>query len=201
MYTQLRLSALEKGKKVALKELGVEPITMMADITQPLILSEKYDIALLWGLAIPHFSPWKWVRVLVNILNILVDDGLFMYDEGDRVYNTFIIRGFREIILQVVEENRVVLDIFADRNSRTGDIKKLYVDFITRERATINLYYWDMASSAAFTWIFFEDVGFMPIRSSCVGAVLAYRPRRVIKPGDFIVKNPTIVQLDKGSVA
>jgi hypothetical protein len=67
--------------------------------------------------------------------------------------------------------------------------------------ATINLYYWDMASSAAFTWIFFEDVGFMPIRSSCVGAVLAYRPRRVIKPGDFIVKNPTIVQLDKGSVA
>jgi len=122
----LRLSALEKGKKFALKELGVEPITMMADITQPLILGEKYDIALLWGLAIPHFSPWKWVRVLVNILNILVDDGLFMYDEGDRVYNTFIIRGFREIILQVVEENRVVLDIFADRNSRTGDVKKLY---------------------------------------------------------------------------
>jgi len=146
MYTQLRLSALEKGKKFALKKLGVEPVTMMADITQPFILGEKYDIALLWGLTIPHFSPWKWVRVLVNILNILVDDGLFMYDEGDRVYNTFIIRGFREIILQVVEEDRVVLDIFADRNSRTGDVKKLYVDLITRERATINLYYWDMAS-------------------------------------------------------
>jgi hypothetical protein len=124
-----------------------------------------------------------------------------MYDEGDRVYNMFIIRGFREIIPQVVEENRVVLDIFADSNSRTGDVKKLYVDLITRERATINLYYWNIASSAAFTWIFFEDVDFMPIRSSCVGAVLVYRPRRVIKPGDFIVKNPAIVHLDKGSVA
>jgi hypothetical protein len=33
MYTQLRLSALEKGKKFALKELGVESITMIADIT------------------------------------------------------------------------------------------------------------------------------------------------------------------------
>jgi len=49
--------------------------------------------------------------------------------------------------------------------------------------------------------MFFEDVDFMPIRSSYVGAVLAYRSRRVIKPRDFIVKNPTIVQLDEDSVA
>jgi hypothetical protein len=115
----LRLSALEKGKKFAVRELGVEPLVVTADVTQPLDLQEKYDVALMWGNTTPHFNPWMWLRVLVNISRALDDNGLFAYDEADKVYSLFMSRGFREVKPQIVREDKIVLDIFAGRDSRS----------------------------------------------------------------------------------
>jgi len=44
----LRSSALEKARKHGLRELGLEPSTLLADVTRPFEL-EKQDIALMWG--------------------------------------------------------------------------------------------------------------------------------------------------------
>ena len=46
----LRSRALEKARRFALKELGFEPKTTVLDITNPLNIFERYDVALLWGL-------------------------------------------------------------------------------------------------------------------------------------------------------
>jgi len=45
----LRSGALEKARRFALKELGFEPKTTVLDVTNPLNVFEKYDVALLWG--------------------------------------------------------------------------------------------------------------------------------------------------------
>jgi SAM-dependent methyltransferase len=189
----LRLSSLEKGRKFAMQELGVEPGIVVVDVTQPLSLPEVHDIALLWGFTTPHFNPWLWVKVLVNVSRALVDYGVFVYEEGDRVYDIFIKTGFKDVIPMVAEGSRVALDVFAGRNGRTGDTKRIIVDLLTGEHVEMNVYYWDIASSATLTWMFFEDIDFMPARSPFSGFILARRPRRVIKPEDFTLENPTII--------
>jgi len=190
----LRLSALEKGRKFAVRELGFEPLVVTADVTQPLDLQEKHDVALMWGNTTPHFNPWMWLRVLVNISRVLDDNGLFAYDEVDKVYSLFMSRGFREVKPQIVREDKIVLDIFAGRDGRSGSVKHLYVNILTGERVEIDLYYWDIASSAAFTWIFFEDVDYLPTTSKYSGVIVARKPRRILNLGDFIVKTPTMLR-------
>uniref|UniRef100_A0A7C5YXU3 Class I SAM-dependent methyltransferase n=1 Tax=Ignisphaera aggregans TaxID=334771 RepID=A0A7C5YXU3_9CREN len=189
----LRLRALEKARGFALKELGFEPKTIVLDITNPLNVFEKYDVALMWGLTTPHFNPWKWIKVLINISKMLTNDGIFAYEEADRVQNIFLVRGYKDVLPEIVEENRLVLSIHAGRDSRTGDIKRLLINLFTGDRVETNVYFWDLASSAAFTWMFFEDVDFLQIESSVKGVIIANRPRRAIKPDDLLAHIPAMI--------
>lgn len=189
----LRPSALEKARGFALKQLGFVPNTIVLDVTKPLNISDKYDVALLWGFTTPHFNPWKWVKVLTNISKMLTDDGVFAFEEADRVQSIFLVRGYKDVLPEVVEENRLVLSIHAGRDSRTGDIKRLVINIVTGDRVEINVYFWDLASSAAFTWIFFEDVDFLQIESPAKGVILANRPRRAIKPDDLLTHIPAMI--------
>lgn len=135
-----------------------------------------------------------WLSVLVNVSRVLDDNGLFAYDEADKVYSLFISRGFREVKPQIVREDKIVLDIFAGRDSRSCSVKHLYVNILTGERVEVDLYYWDIASSAAFTWIFFEDVDYLPTTSQHSGVIIARKPRRILNLGDFIVKTPAMLR-------
>jgi hypothetical protein len=133
-------------------------------------------------------------RVLVNISRVLDDNRLFAYDEADKVYSLFMSRGFIEVKPQIVKEDKIVLDIFAGRDSRSGSVKHLYVNILTGKRVEVDLYYWDIASSAAFTWIFFEDVDYLPTTSQYSGVIIARKPRRVLNLKDFIFKTPTMLR-------
>jgi len=189
----LRFKALEKAKKFVIKELRVEPDIIIADVTEKLDIPEKYDVALMWGLTTPHFNPWMWIRVLANISRIISDNGVFIYDEVDRIQSIFFGRGYREVLPELIEENRIVLSIHANRDSKRGDIEKLVVDLATGERVKMHIYFWDLASSAAFTWIFFEDVDFVPAESQFKGFIIAYKPRRTITLEDILVNTPTMI--------
>jgi hypothetical protein len=93
----------------------------------------------------------------------------------------------------VAEGGQVALDVFAGRNGRTGDTIRILVDLLTGEHVEMNVYHWDIASSASLTRMFFEDIDFMPARSPFSGSILARRPRRIIKPEDFTLENQTII--------
>jgi SAM-dependent methyltransferase len=187
----LRLSALEKAKKFSMRELSVEPEIIVADVTEPINLSEKFDSALLWGSTTPHFNPWTWIRVLSNVSSILVDDGVFIYDEADRVRSIIMTR-FNEINPELVEEDKVVITVHGGRDARTGNLKSILLDLASDKRVVYSTYLWDIASSAAFTWVFFEDVDFVPLRSQYSGVVIAYKPRRTIEPRT-LHKTPRII--------
>jgi len=130
---------------------------------------------------------------LINISKMLTDDGIFVYEEVDRVQSIFLVRGYKDVLLEIVEENRLVLSIHAGRDSRTGDIKRLLINLVTGDRVEANIYFWDLASSAAFTWMFFEDVDFLQIESSIKGVIIANRPRRTIKPDDLLAHIPAMI--------
>ncbi|MGC9148190.1 MAG: class I SAM-dependent methyltransferase [Sulfolobales archaeon] len=189
----LRLNALEKGKRFITKELGLEPEVIVADLTKKLNISKKYDIALIWGLSTPHFNPWEWIKVLINVRRLLSNDGVLAYEEADRVEHIFIRMGYQRIMPQIAEENRLVLSIHSERNYKTGDVYKLVIDLLKGDRVRIKFYYWDIASSATFAWIFFDDVDFISTKYPYQGIMIASKPRDSINLEELFTKTPTLI--------
>ncbi|MEM1810438.1 MAG: hypothetical protein QW324_06210 [Thermofilaceae archaeon] len=57
----------------------------------------------------------------------------------------------------------------------------------------MKVYFWDLASSAAFTWLFFSDVDFIPARRPFSGIIIAKNPRRALNPSrELTYFTPTV---------
>ncbi len=176
----LRRESLDKAAEFGWRELGFRPEVLIYDVLE---LDEAgfeamFDVALMWGLTTPHFSPWEWVRVLANVSKLLVDDGLFMYDETDRTYVISYLVGYKDVLPELVEKDRVVLTIHKGREFKSGYFNRLALNLITMEREEMNVYFWDLASSATFTWVFFSDVDYIPARRPYLGVIIGRGPRR-----------------------
>lgn len=178
----LRRDALGKAAEFRLRELGSKPEVLVGDVLElggP-GLERSFDIALIWGLTTPHFSPWEWVRVLANVSRLLVEGGLFAYDEADRVYSVFYLVGYKDVLPELVEGDRVVLSVHKGRDFRTGYFSRAVLNILSGEREEMRVYFWDIASSATLTWVFFSDVDYLPTRRPHSGVVLARKPRRSV---------------------
>ncbi|GAY26379.1 hypothetical protein ATG_15820 [Desulfurococcaceae archaeon AG1] len=194
----LRRDALDKAVEFGLRELGFRPQIMVRDILEEgLGLETGFDVSLIWGFTTPHFGPWDWVRVLSNVSRLLTGDGLFLYNESDRVYTIFYLKGYRDLLPEVVERDRVILTIHKGKDFRSGYIKRLVLNLVSREAEETKVYFWDLASSAAFTWIFFSDVDFIPTRGSHSGVVIARSPRRTLSLEALFREKPSILMHER----
>ena len=190
----LRRDALDKAVEFSSRELSFRPQVLVRDILgEELGLETGFDVSLIWGFATPHFGPWEWVRVLSNVSRLLTSDGLFLYNDFDRVYTIFYLTGYKDLRPEVVERDRVILTIHKGKDFRSGYIKRLALNLITREAEEIKVYFWDLASSAAFTWIFFSDVDFIPTRGSYSGVMIAKSPRRTFNLEALFKEKPSIL--------
>lgn len=182
VLVDLRRDALSKAVEFGLRELGFRPEALVHDILElgEAELKAVFDVALMWGLTTPHFSPWEWVRVLSKVSRLLASNGLFVYDEGDRVYTISYLVGYKEILPELVERDKVVLTIHEGREFKTGCFNRLVLNLISGEREEMKVYFWDLASSAAFTWVFFNDVDYMPTRRPYLGVIIGRGPRQVL---------------------
>ncbi|RLG87973.1 MAG: hypothetical protein DRO18_02335 [Thermoprotei archaeon] len=189
----LRRDALEKAKRFAKQVLGEEVRILVCDVRKGMGLSREFDIALLWGLTTPHFSPWDFIRVLANISLILKDKSLLVYDETDRVHSIFYLLGYKDVIAERIENGKVVLTIHKGRDFRTGFMVRVALDLITKESVEMKVYFWDLASSAALAWIFFNDVDFIPLNRPYRGVVIARNPRRDLNVNTYLRNYPKIL--------
>ncbi|MEM1508259.1 MAG: class I SAM-dependent methyltransferase [Thermofilaceae archaeon] len=174
----LRREALDKAVDFCSRELGFMPNIVECDIIGA-DLGAEFNVALLWGFTTPHFSPWDWIKVLSSVSRLLVSDGLFVYEETDRVYTTHLV-GYKEVLPELVEKERVVLTIHKGKDFKSGYVTRLAFDLVTREREEMKVYFWDLAASAAFTWVFFNNVDFIATRRPYSGLVIARNPRRTL---------------------
>ena len=76
--------------------------------------------------------------------------------------------------------------------TKTGMLKRVVIDLITRETTEMETYFWSIAELAAIVWIFFGDVDFIPIRGDKNGFIIARKPRN-IDPQKY-AKNPTMLE-------
>lgn len=192
LLVDLREKALEIARRFSRDELGYEADTVVADVTTRLDLGEKYDIALLWGYSTPHFNPWDYVKVLSNIHRSLSSSGLYLYDEVDRIYTIFLVRGYKEVLPENLG-TKLVLTIHKSYDSITGYVTRTAYDLSSSEYIDMKVYFWGLADTMTYTWLFFEDIDYMPLRAPYSGVVLAVNPRRDIEPLNYLVKNPRVL--------
>ncbi len=189
----LRRDMLEKAREFSERELGYRAETVTWNILEKLDLDREFDFALMWGHTTPHFSPWDLVRVYANISRLLKPHGLFMYDETDRVYTVFYLKGYGDVLPEHVEEDRIVLTIHKSRDFKTGYFHRVAYDLVGREGVEMKVYIWDIAGSATLAWIFFNDIDYIPTSRPYSGVVLAYKPRKTINPMEYLTNKPRML--------
>ncbi len=192
-----RRSALEKASLLAKKVLdkGYELKTIAMDVLDMIDLDIKADIALLFGYSTPHFDAYQLVTLTAIVANKLVDDGIYLVEEVDRLYTIFYLMGYERVHVEYANENRIVLVVHAGYEPRTGTFNQIIVEIPSMERAFSRTRLWDLASVAAILWIFFEDVDFEPLKSAYSGVLIARNPRN-IDPRIYL-KKPRIVEAMK----
>ncbi|MEM1523580.1 MAG: class I SAM-dependent methyltransferase [Thermofilaceae archaeon] len=190
----LRRDALEKAVNFCLKELGFKPEVLARDVLEPLELEAEQDVALVWGSTTPHFNPWNWIRVLSNASRLLASDGLFLYDEYDRIHAIFYLTGYKDLLPERVEKGRLIVSAHKDKDFKSGYITRLVLNLASGENEEMKVYFWDLASSAAFTWLFFSDVDFIPARRPFSGIIIAKNPRRALNPENMLKEVPSIIR-------
>ena len=186
----LRSTALEKARILSRKVLGLEAKTIRADATRIHEYIGHADIALVYGYSTPHFNPYQMVRLASSLAWILRPDGILLVEEGDRIYNVLVRGRYEDVLAEYADEDRIVLTVHSSYEPRTGVFRRVLLELPTGRKALMEVRFWDIASTAAIMWAFFEDVDFIPTRSSTSGMIVAHKPRGI--PPENYSKNPSI---------
>lgn len=175
----LRQSALEKAEEYAEKELGIKIKTFVHDATRLWELGVSADIGLLYGFSTPHFNPYDMVKLAAGMASILGSKGVFLVEESDRIYSICQRTGYKDVIPDYVDEDRVTLSIEAGREPLKGVNQRLTIDLISGERVLSEFRLWDIAGTASILWCFFRHVDFIKYRHSYSGLLVAWKPRKM----------------------
>lgn len=199
IIVDLRESALKIAREFSRRELGFEAKTVVHDARRVHELGYSPDIVLIWGLSTPHFSPWDLVSMYASVSMMLGRNGIMIVEESDRVYTIFLTMGYKNVLCEHASGNSVVVTMHVGHDVLTGYTTRVAYDLVTREHVLMNAYFWDIASSAAFAWIFFEDVDFMAREGSrATGYIIARKPRALFNPLAYIYNKPKILKGRRG---
>jgi len=187
----LRSSALEKAKVYGKELLGIEVRTLLGNALELHELGVKADIALIYGLTTPHFSPYDMVKLMASLAKVLEPNGLLMIEESDRTYTITVVMGYRSVLPEYVREGKVVLTIHSGYDVRRGMVKRIALELPSMKMAEMEAKFWDIASTAAITWVFFRDVDFISLGRPYYGILIAKEPRG-LDPSNY-VKYPALI--------
>ena len=193
----LRKEALKRAETLSEKELGKKAKTELIDARELHSLKQSFDLALLYGYSTPHFDPWKMARLLASTSSSLRDEGLMIIEEQDRQYLIFYKKGYKDFLVEDVGPKRFLISVHFGYDKTRGVFRRAIMDQFSGEGPmTLEVYFWSLADLMAMTWLFFEDVDFLPYeRSPFNGLVLAKRPREKLKPGSL--KTPRVLEKEE----
>jgi ubiquinone/menaquinone biosynthesis C-methylase UbiE len=181
----LREAALRTAEKFSAEELGEPSRTCKMDARSVHTLGEKFDIALLYGLATPHFDDFSLVQLLASVASSLDPCGVFLVEEVDRFYSLTILGMYKDIYYEG-DENKGVISLQVGYDPLRGVVKRLYFNPFTGERAVLEMRYWNLSTPLALAWVFFEEVDFYKYAGrNDRGIIVAKKPRSKLKPEEL----------------
>lgn len=152
-------------------------------------LGSNYDIALLFGLSTPHFSPLEMLKLLANVSKALCDNGIVIIEEVDRIYNIFYKIGYKDLLVQSSTSD-VVLSLHLNYDKRSGVfIRKFLRIYPTYEPlGDLPVFMWSTALTSSYVWMFFKNVEIVTI--SNVDYIVASKPCRSIDIERILSSSP-----------
>ncbi len=149
--------------KLAKVENNVEVETIVADATR-LVERVKgcFDIALLWGSSIPHFSPWSLALIVAGIRDLQHESSALLIDQRDLLPQILFTNTYEHLHLTspVNEETgEGLLAVHNGYDQMRGMVQKAYyklpgLAFV----GTFPTRLWDVPSIAAITWLFYQEI-------------------------------------------
>jgi len=184
--TDIREDALRAGKSWGESEIGVNVRAVSIDAREVYRLGVSFDLCLMYGFSAPHFSPWDMAKVLASICEVLVDDGILVMEEGDRVYSILYLAGYKDFLVESFDDESLVASFHAGYSFKRGTFIRLYKDLNSPEKhVRLETYFWNLAELGTLSWLFFNDVDFIPTDSRRNGFILAKGPRRKISASEL----------------
>ncbi|MCS7250021.1 MAG: class I SAM-dependent methyltransferase [candidate division WOR-3 bacterium] len=184
IITDLRKEVLKRAKKFGEKALKRDIMAKVMDAKEVHKLRKKFDIALMYGLSTPHFSPWDIIKVFSSVNRILEDDGIFIIDEVDRRYKTFLMSGYKWVLGEG-KGDKFVISFHTGYDILKGTFKRTFFNpTLSKKPLTIEFYFWGLSEMGALIFLFFKDVDFLHINNTRY-FILGYKPRRILKPEEF----------------
>ncbi len=185
VYQWLRKARIENKVKVELIESDIKEL-------YPTLEDRKdyYDIALIWGNSSPHLDAWDMVKAYSNISYLLKPNGLLLMEEGDRIYNTFYLMGYKDFFIEGETKEGKLANIHSGYDWRRGVFKRaFYLLPEFREVGEFDVRFWDLAGLSSLGWVFFRDVDIVPRKihkQQNVSSVILFKdPRKKLVPDDF----------------
>jgi hypothetical protein len=189
----VRSSALSKGKRYAKEILGIDVNLIEENSCKLYKLSSRYDIALVYGLSTPHFNPFQLISLVSSISQIISGDGILVVEETDRIYSVFLTRRYEYLLPENISDERMIFSVHKRYDPVKGVFKRLYIDILSREKASLDLKFWDLSSVAGIIWMFFKDVDFYSFSEKKVHGFLLGKSPRYLNAEDYS-SLPTIVR-------
>ncbi len=194
-FIDLRRNALEKAEKFTMEELGYKPETIYRDVTSKIVFRKKYDIALLWGYTSSHFSPWDYLKLLINTYRSLKRHGVFILEESDRLYNILLKTGYK-LVYPEISGDRISISLHKNYNPITGYIIQTAYNPLKNILVDKKTYFWSLAELLTLIWIFYQDIDMIPYQKTR-GIIIARKPRKTIDPETYLEQKPTILETIK----
>ncbi|WP_456451170.1 methyltransferase domain-containing protein [Palaeococcus sp. (in: euryarchaeotes)] len=149
---------LEKARewlKIADINPGLQ--TIVGDVREVHRLVKEHDLAILWGLTMPHFDPFDAIKIFAGVSTVLSEDGVFMVEETDRLYMISRSR-YKDLLVETRGEDYTIISIHEGYDMRRGLFKRGCYKLPGFERiGEMETRLWDLASQLAIGRIFFEE--------------------------------------------
>ncbi len=170
--------------KLAGSKNKVDVETLVADATR---LVEKvegcFDIALLWGSSIPHFSPWSLALIIAGIRDLQHESSALLIDQRDLLPQILFTNTYEHLHLTspVNEETgEGLLAVHNGYDQLRGVVQKAYyklpgLAFVGTSPTRL----WDVPSIAAITWLFYQEIHIESYKwRRELKAIIAQKPRK-----------------------
>lgn len=161
---EVELTLVEKRKEALVRVEGwlegsnVEVYGAVMHCMDNLRKLGTFDIALIWGLTMPHFDPLQAAELFRNVAKALEGDGVFMIEETDRAYSLFYRKAYRELLVEGRDEAGEIVSIDAGYDRKRGTIRRVYYRLPGFERLGEAEYrYWDLAGLAGIGKALFNE--------------------------------------------
>ena len=150
---------LKKIKKwIEIAGLNLKPEMIVGDAREVSRLVGKHDVAILWGLTMPHFDVFDAVKLFAGVASILTDDGIFLLEEADRIYGIFYQVGYKDMLVEAKSDEYTLISLHEGYEPIRGVFKRTYYKLPRFEKISEQEHrLWDLASQLALGSVFFKE--------------------------------------------